>query len=56
MEVINEAAQIDSANAWQILWKITIPIIKPIVLSFMGNAFLILHDSKKEGEVGFENE
>lgn len=27
-----EAAQIDSANAWQILWKITIPIIKPIVL------------------------
>jgi len=27
-----EAAQIDSANAWQILWKITIPIIKPISL------------------------
>lgn len=27
-----EAAQIDSANAWQILWKITIPIIKPIAL------------------------
>lgn len=27
-----EAAQIDSANAWQILWKITIPIIKPLVL------------------------
>jgi ABC-type sugar transport system permease subunit len=27
-----EAASIDSANAWQILWKITIPIIKPIVL------------------------
>jgi len=27
-----EAAQIDSANAWQILWKITMPIIKPIVL------------------------
>ncbi|MDF2943056.1 MAG: transporter, permease component [Herbinix sp.] len=27
-----EAAQIDSANAWQILWKITIPIIKPIML------------------------
>lgn len=27
-----EAAQIDSANSWQILWKITIPIIKPIVL------------------------
>ncbi|MDF2484574.1 MAG: transporter, permease component [Herbinix sp.] len=27
-----EAAQIDSANSWQILWKIIIPIIKPIVL------------------------
>jgi ABC-type sugar transport system permease subunit len=27
-----EAAQIDSANSWQILWKITIPIIKPIIL------------------------
>ena len=27
-----EAASIDSANSWQILWKITIPIIKPIVL------------------------
>jgi ABC-type sugar transport system permease subunit len=27
-----EAAEIDSANAWQILWKITIPIIKPIAL------------------------
>lgn len=27
-----EAAQIDAANAWQILWKITIPIIKPIAL------------------------
>lgn len=29
---IYEAAQIDSANAWQILWKITIPIIRPIML------------------------
>jgi oligogalacturonide transport system permease protein len=27
-----EAAQIDSANSWQILWKIVIPIIKPIIL------------------------
>ncbi|HHT97009.1 MAG TPA: sugar ABC transporter permease [Clostridiales bacterium] len=27
-----EAAKIDSANGWQILWKITIPIIKPIAL------------------------
>lgn len=27
-----EAAAIDSANSWQILWKITIPIIKPIAL------------------------
>lgn len=91
-----EAAQIDSANSWQILWKITLPIIKPIalvvtiftiaqigtlpnnkvygliktatdntsgglgvaatyswiysliVLSFMGIAFLILRDSKKD--------
>lgn len=29
---ILEAARIDSATAWQILWKITIPIIRPIVL------------------------
>lgn len=27
-----EAAKIDSANSWQILWKIIIPIIKPIAL------------------------
>lgn len=27
-----EAAQIDSANGWQILWKIIMPIIKPIAL------------------------
>ena len=27
-----EAARIDSANRWQILWKITIPIIRPIAL------------------------
>lgn len=27
-----EAARIDSANAWQILWKIIIPVIKPIAL------------------------
>lgn len=27
-----EAAKIDSANNWQILWKIIIPIIKPIAL------------------------
>lgn len=27
-----EAAKIDSANSWQIMWKITIPIIKPIAL------------------------
>lgn len=25
-----EAAQIDGANAWQILWKVTIPIVRPI--------------------------
>ena len=29
---IFEAAKIDSANNWQILWKIIIPIIKPIAL------------------------
>ena len=27
-----EAARIDSANSWQILWKITLPIIRPIAL------------------------
>lgn len=27
-----EAAQIDGANSWQILWKITIPVIKPTAL------------------------
>ncbi|MGN0506302.1 MAG: carbohydrate ABC transporter permease [Lachnospiraceae bacterium] len=27
-----EAARIDSANNWQILWKIVIPLIKPIAL------------------------
>ncbi len=27
-----EAAEIDSATSWQILWKITIPIMKPIAL------------------------
>lgn len=27
-----EAAQIDGATSWQILWKITIPIIRPIAL------------------------
>jgi len=29
---ILEAARIDSATSWQILWKITIPIIRPIFL------------------------
>ena len=29
---IVEAAKIDSATSWQILWKISIPIIKPIIL------------------------
>jgi len=32
-EQILEAAQIDGATAWQILWKIIIPIIKPIALT-----------------------
>lgn len=27
-----EAAEIDGATSWQMLWKITIPLIKPIVL------------------------
>ena len=29
---ILEAARIDSATSWQILWKITIPILRPIVM------------------------
>lgn len=29
---IYEAAKIDSANAWQIMWKITIPMIKQVGL------------------------
>jgi oligogalacturonide transport system permease protein len=29
---LHEAAQIDGATGWQILWKITLPIIKPIIL------------------------
>jgi ABC-type sugar transport system permease subunit len=29
---VMEAAKIDSATPWQILWKITIPILQPIVL------------------------
>jgi len=32
---IIEAARIDSATSWQILWKITIPIIRPIFLVSM---------------------
>jgi len=29
---IIEAAKIDSATGWQILWKITVPIVRPLVL------------------------
>jgi len=29
---IIEAARIDSATSWQILWKITIPILRPIIV------------------------
>ncbi len=29
---VYEAAKIDSANAWQIMWKITIPMLKQIGL------------------------
>jgi ABC-type sugar transport system permease subunit len=32
---ILEAARIDSANSWQILWKITIPIIRPVIMVAM---------------------
>ena len=34
-----EAAKIDSANSWQILWKIIVPLIKPIAL--VGTIFTI---------------
>src|SRR5690625_2211554 len=30
-----EAAQIDGANAWQRFWKITMPIVKPVLLVVM---------------------
>ena len=41
-----EAAKIDMANEWQILWKITIPMIKPciVVLTVIGMAFLIFRE------------
>lgn len=31
-EEMNEAAQIDGANGWQIFWKITLPQLKPTIL------------------------
>ncbi len=44
---IFEAARIDSANSWQILWKITIPIIKPIML--VSTIFTIVQIGLYEG-------
>jgi oligogalacturonide transport system permease protein len=35
-----EAAQIDGATQWQMLWKITVPLIKPIV--FVASVFTIV--------------
>lgn len=35
-----EAATIDSATPWQILWKITIPILRPIIL--LSSIFIIV--------------
>ena len=35
-----EAAEIDGATAWQMLWKITVPLIKPIVL--VASIFIIV--------------
>ncbi len=32
---ILEAAKIDSATGWQILWKITVPIIRPVIMVAM---------------------
>ncbi len=29
---LNEAASIDGANSWQMFWKITLPLLKPIIL------------------------
>ena len=36
-----EAAQIDGATAWQILWKITLPIVRPVGL--IVTIFTIVH-------------
>ena len=30
--VIYEAARVDGANAWQIFWKITVPLLRPAIL------------------------
>ncbi len=29
---LNEAAEIDGANGWQIFWRITLPLLRPIIL------------------------
>lgn len=29
---LNDAAKVDGANDWQILWRITIPLLRPIIL------------------------
>lgn len=34
-EEMNEAAQIDGANGWQIFWKITLPQLKSTILSIL---------------------
>ena len=37
---LNEAAMVDGANRWQIFWRITLPLLRP-VLTFILNVSLI---------------
>ena len=37
---LNEAAMVDGANRWQVFWRITLPLLRP-VLTFILNVSLI---------------